>query len=80
MEIVVNTNFFDGIEKADLKQYIKDLKQERENVRNNINNYIINTIFETGHNLELQIIERNLSKKIMELTNGLLYVSNKKHS
>lgn len=80
MEIIVNTNFFDGIDKADLKQYIKDLKQERENVRNNINNYIINTIFETGHNLELQIIERNLSKKIMELMNGFLYISNKKHS
>ena len=80
MEIIVNINFFDGIDKADLKQYIKDLKQEREDVRNSINNYIINTIFETGHNLELQIIERNLSKKIMELMNGLLYVSNKKHS
>lgn len=76
MEIITNTSFFDEINLQDLKNYIKELKEERELIRSKINDVIINTIFDDGKNLELQKAERKLSSKIMEMYNGLMYKIN----
>lgn len=75
-EITINTIFFDEINLQDLKNYIKELKEDRELIRSKINNVIINTIFDNGKNLELQQAERKISAKIMEMYNGLMYKIN----
>jgi len=72
MEITINTEFFKGIEIQDLKDYIKELKEERESLRSKINTHIENTIFDDGKNRALNIEISKLSKEIVYLSTGLM--------
>jgi len=78
MEININTRFFKDIEIQDLKDYIKELKAERDFLRSKINVYIENTIFDDGKNRALNIEISKLSKKIVYLYTGLMLKINKR--